>query len=301
MKEFRFSLPLMNRIASGEIHWYPKNTKQTAMVLNRIREEGPLSAKDFNNKRTNTAMWARSPAKLALEQLFMEGELMIPHRRNFHKVYDLRERVLPDHIDTRIPTKEEQARHLIGKFLQAHGLGQIPEISYLRKGMAAEIARVVKEMQEEDLLVAVQFNDREYFCTPSSMEYLNKPLPRGKAKILSPFDNSVIQRKRVNELFGFDYQLECYVPKAKRKYGYFCLPVLWNNKLVARMDAKADRKNSVFHVLHLHLEESLKKTESFMSALQDELKRFAKFDNCENVLIHKVVVHQARSVVCETW
>ena len=91
------------------------------------------------------------------------------------------------------------------------------------------------------------------------------------------------------------------MPKAKRKYGYFCLPVLWNNKLVARMDAKADRKNSVFHVLHLHLEESLKKTESFMSALQDELKRFAKFDNCENVLIHKVVVHQARSVVCETW
>jgi uncharacterized protein YcaQ len=288
MKEYRFSLPMMHRIASGDTHWYPKNAKQTAMALKRIREEGPLLAKDFNDKKTSTAMWARSPSKRALEQLFMEGELMVPHRLNFHKVYDLRERVLPDHIDTRIPDIKEQTRHLICTFLRAHGLGQTVEIAYLRKGMAPVIREVVSEMLEDNLLLAVQFDGREYYCLPGSLKFIDKNLPARKIKILSPFDNSIIQRKRVKELFGFDYQLECYVPKAKRKFGYFCLPVLWNNKLVARMDAKADRKEGVFHVQHLHLEESLKRTDSFMSSLHRELEKFAKFDNCERVLIHKI-------------
>ena len=79
-------------------------------------------------------MWVRAPSKNALEQLFIEGELMIPYRNNFHKVYDLTERVLPDSVDTSEPTEEELCRHLISSFIRAHGFGQLKEISYLRKG-----------------------------------------------------------------------------------------------------------------------------------------------------------------------
>ena len=81
-----------------------------------------------------------------------------------------------------------------------------------------------------------------YFALPESLELLRKPLSRSKLKILSPFDNLLIQRKRMKTLFSFDYQIECYVPEGKRQYGYFSLPILWDGKLVARMDCKADRK-----------------------------------------------------------
>ena len=127
MKDYRYALPRMNRIANGETHWYPKDSKQTKYVMRRIRAEGPLSAKDFNDKKSSKEMWALAPSKIALEQLFMEGKLMIARRQNFHKVYELRERVLPDNIDTRVPGDAEYCRYLISSFLRSHGLGQVKE------------------------------------------------------------------------------------------------------------------------------------------------------------------------------
>ena len=98
----------------------------------------------------------------------------------------------------------------------------------------------------------------------------------------------MIQRKRLASLFGFDYQIECYVAKAKRKYGYFCLPVMRGNRFVARLDAKADRKTGEFHVLNLYLEDTVKNRDTFLPALGRELKRFAQFDGCSKVKIHTI-------------
>lgn len=288
MKDYRFSLPMMNRIASGETHWYPKDSKETQKVLKRIQEEGPLLAKNFDDKKKSSQMWARAPSKIALEQLFMEGELMIPHRINFHKVYDLRERVLSDDIDTRLPTEEELCRHLINAFLRAQGIGQVNEISYLRKGLGPALRRVAQEMEEEKLIVAVDIAGQKYYSTIDALEQLQQTQAPARLRILSPFDNAIIQRKRVTQLFDFDYQLECYLPKAKRKYGYFCLPILQNNKLIGRIDAKASRSDGVFHVLHLHVEKPLRNSNSFFAALRKELNKFAAFDACEKLQLHRI-------------
>lgn len=288
MTDYRYALPRMKRIASGEIHWYPKDSKQTKYVLGRIRAEGPLSSKDFNDKKGSNEMWALAPSKMALEQLFMEGKLMIAHRKNFHKVYELRERVLPDDIDTRMPSDAEYCRYLIDSFLRSHGLGQVKEIIYLRKGMGPLARQVAKDMEEENLLSTVQVNGREYHCFPSALEWLETKAPRARLRILSPFDNAIIQRQRINDLFAFDYQIECYVPKAKRKFGYYSLPILQGNKLVARMDAKASRKDKVFHILHLHLEKSVSSTDSLFDALWLELQKFLVFNDCETILLHKI-------------
>ena len=110
---------------------------------------------------------------------------------------------------------------------------------------------------------------------------------RSKLKILSPFDDLVIQRKRMQALFGFDYQIECYVPAAKRCFGYFSLPILWDGKLVARMDCKADRKDSVMNILHLALEPSLKKLDAFRIALSKELEGFLQFNGCNQINVHR--------------
>ncbi|NQV68724.1 MAG: winged helix-turn-helix domain-containing protein [Pseudohongiella sp.] len=294
MKDYRFSLPMMNRIASGATHWHPKDSKETKKVLKRIREEGPLQAKDFDDKRKSNQMWARSASKMALEQLFMEGELMIPHRINFHKVYDLRERVLSAEVDTRLPSEAELCRHLIQSFLRAQGIAQVNEMAYLRKGLGASMSKVVQQMEEEKLLVAVDVAGQKYYSSIDAVAQLQQPQARAGLRILSPFDNAIIQRKRVGKLFDFNYQLECYVPKEKREYGYFCLPILRNNKLLGRIDAKASRKEGVLHILHLHLEKPINNIEIFYSDLLAEIKRFAAFDNCPTVLLHRVSGAQSR-------
>ena len=125
MRDYRFSLPRKHAIKSGkDNHWYTRDEKLMKSVLKRIENEGPLMAKDFDTKVKRMGEWQTRPIKQALENLYMQGELMIPYRVNFHKVYDLSERVLPDNIDTSIPGPEEHARFLITRYLLANGLGK---------------------------------------------------------------------------------------------------------------------------------------------------------------------------------
>lgn len=287
MKDFRFSLPLMNRIAGGEKHWHPKNKKVERYVLDRVRAEGPLAAKDFDDKPASKEMWVRAPSKIALEQLFMEGKLMIPYRSNFHKVYDLTERVLPDSVDTQTPSEEEFCRHLIHNYLRANGFGQTKEIAYLRKGLGPAIRNSANAMLEEGVLWEIQIGEESYFTTPAALERASKSFSRSSFRILSPFDNAVIQRKRINALFDFDYQIECYVKKENRKFGYFCLPLLHKNKLVGRLDAKADRKSRCLHLLHLQIEKGRGNSTSILQAMENELKQFMKFNGCTTIRIHR--------------
>jgi uncharacterized protein YcaQ len=278
MRDFRFSLPRKQALASGgENHWHTPDRKLMKSVLRRIDSEGPLMAKDFKNKSLQQA----------LENLFMQGDLMIPYRVNFHKIFDLSERVLPDHTDTSMPGKEEYAHHLVTRYLQANGLGKAIEITYLRKNTRAPVISMLQEMVSNGEVIQTHVSGNNYYVLPASLELLNKPLARSQLKILSPFDNLLIQRKRTLELFGFDYLLECYVPASKRKFGYFTLPVLWDGKLVARMDCKVDRRESHMHIHNLVLESGLKKTEAFAIALSKELVPFLQFNECKNFTVHR--------------
>lgn len=136
-------------------------------------------------------------------------------------------------------------------------------------------------------LVRIRAGDTIYYAIPASLDLLSKPLARSKLKMLSPFDNLLIQRKRMQALFGFDYLIECYVPAAKRRYGYFSLPVLWDGKLVARIDLKAERKKSLLHIHHLALEPGLKNADAFAFALYKELTSFIAFNSCNKLLLHR--------------
>jgi uncharacterized protein YcaQ len=222
-----------------------------------------------------------------LENLYMHGELMIPERVNFHKVYDLTERVLPNGTDTTLPSAEEYARFLIKRYLQANGLGQAGEIAYLLKNTKPVVSTVLQEMVLSGELLQIRAGGDNYHVLPDSLVMLGKPLARKKLKILSPFDNLLIQRKRIQALFDFEYLIECYVPQAKRQYGYFSLPVLWDGQLVARIDLKAERKKSLLHIQHLALEPRLGKTEAFALALYKELASFQQFNNCSNLQLHR--------------
>lgn len=287
-RDYRFSLPRKRALARGEQkHWYERDQRLMKRVLKRIAAEGPLMAKDFEHAGKQPGDWKTKPAKRALECLFMQGELMVPRRVNFHKVYDLTERVLPPGTDTTIPDPDEMARFLITGYLRCNGLGRPAEMAYLRNDTKAVVAATVQDMLATGELQQVKVADGIYVVSPDSLELLKRPFARSKLKILSPFDNLVIQRKRLQTLFGFDYLIECYVPEPKRRYGYFSLPILWDGRLVARMDCKADRKAALLHIHHLALEPTLVKPEKFFSPLCKELTSFLKFNDCDKLQLHR--------------
>ncbi|MDD9855232.1 MAG: winged helix DNA-binding domain-containing protein [Gammaproteobacteria bacterium] len=287
VEDYRFSLPRMRAIAAGQRHWYAPDRRLMKKVLRRITDEGPLRARDFESKpgatKTPPAMWDWKPAKRALEQLFMEGKLMVARRDGFSKVYDLAARVLPAGVDTTPPAGEEYARFLVRRFLRANGLGRAEEVAYLRGGIRPAVTQCMARMAKRGDIVPVQTRGRVYYALPEALELLERRLTRKRVRILSPFDNLLIQRERMRHLFDFDYRIECYTPAAARRHGYFSLPVLWDGRLVARMDCKAERASRRLLVRNFVSEPCLKKKEAFTVALADALLDFAAFNACDAI------------------
>ena len=288
MSDFRYTLPRMHAIANGQRHWYERNPKLMTEILAQVRSEGPLQAKDIEAHRGNAGgMWEWGPVKQALEMLFMEGKLLVTRRDSFQKVFDLAERVVPDGTNVSEPTKNEYAHWLIDRHLAAHGLGRHAEFSYLRRGMGPAVKAALAEKIEAGDVVPLRIrrNGAMFYANKGYESLLARRLTRNRVRFLSPFDNLIIQRKRVEQLFDFDYQLECYVPEEKRRYGYFCLPVLWRGRLVARMDAKADRKHRVFRVHSLVTEPVIRDIEEFARQAGTELRRLTAFHDCDRISI----------------
>lgn len=288
MCDYRFSLPRKLAIADrDQKHWYVRDEKLMQAVKQRITDEGPLMAKDFDDSKKASGHWKSKPSKRALESLYMQGDLMIPERLNFHKIYDLTERVLPSGTNTSAPSSREHIRFLICQYLRANGIGRASEIAYLLKNVKPLIASTLQDMVDNGELIKLNVQEHEYFATANALESLRQPLARSHLKILSPFDNLLIQRKRMQTLFQFDYLIECYVPEAKRKFGYFCLPILWQGVLSARMDCKTDHKTGTLHIHLLDIESTVKDLEAFAIALNKELREFMQFNDCDSLRIHK--------------
>jgi len=282
MNEYRFSLPMKRAFRKKETSWFPRDAKLMSAVLKRIGIEGALRAKDFeNSKKGKTGWWDWKPAKNALERLFLEGSLEITRREGFQKVYDLPERVIPNLVDTTMPTDQEYTRFLIHRTLRHHGLATVGEIAYLkRRETKIDVQKRLAEMLEngEVIQVDVEGITDTYFAFSGALD--NIISSRSNILILSPFDNMVIQRKKLKAFFNFNYKIECYIPAKKRKYGYFCLPVFNGSKAIARIDCKADRQNQQLLIHSVHYEKGFDQTFSWPK-LESRLKSFARFNGCK--------------------
>lgn len=291
IEHYRYSLPRKHSLSSGEKkHWYDREPKIMQYVLDQIRAEGPMQSKDFQHvKNPGAGPWYQwKPAKRALEQLFMEGKLMVSERKNFQKVFDLTERVLPDHIDSSVPSDSEMARHLILTFLQSHGIALESEMTYLRKQYKQIVAKEIQHLLEEGEIVYVKIGkiEQSFLARRDIQDLLNLRFGKRHIHLLSPFDNLVIQRKRLEQLFGFAYQIECYVPQPKRQFGYFCLPILWGDQFIGRVDCKVDRKQKVFLIQSLWIESQLSSSEKWLAGLGKKFREFADFHTCQNIQLN---------------
>ncbi|SFM21945.1 winged helix-turn-helix domain-containing protein [Marinobacter zhejiangensis] len=290
--DFRYSLPYKHAIKSGQTHWFrTPDRKLMGELLARIRSDGPIRSRDLEaGTRKQAGWWDWKPAKKALEQLYMEGELMVSSREGFQKAYDLTERVLPAHVNTDMPRTDEFATHLIDQQLRCHGLVSLKGLTYQRRNteLRAAVKALVNDRLAQGTLEQVKVSGGDVFLVEAGA--LEQDLPRlnHRLRILSPFDNSVIQRDRLKTLFQYDYQIECYVPEAKRQYGYFCLPLLYRNEFIGRMDCKAHRKIRQLEIKSLHLEPHSHDDDEVISALVDAVAQFRQFQNCDTVRVSEV-------------
>jgi len=220
-------------------------------VLERIREEGPLAASDFESSRTGWWEWSQS--KRMLEWLFYAGHITTAtRRRSFERVYDLTERVIPPAV-LALPTPSEGEAHrsLIDQSARALGIATAGELrDYFRLG-PEDAKAAIAELIEAGALVPATVPG-----WPAAFLHRDARRPRRieARALLAPFDPLIWERGRTERLFGFRYRIEIYVPAAKRRHGYYVLPFLFGDRLVARVDLKADRQASRLLVHAVHLE-----------------------------------------------
>lgn len=273
--------------------WLAENQAVATQVLSRIEREGPLRSADFERSdgRKGNGWWDWKEEKMALEALFNAGVLMVRERRNFQRLYDLAERVRGD-AGAPPPTIEEARRALVLRAARALGVARGDWIAeYLFLGQPkTPIVRAVREMVRAGELeeVRVQGWQDPGYAVPGWEGHAGaarEALPT--TMLLSPFDPVVWNRDRLAELFGFDYRIECYTPEPKRKYGYFCLPILHNGEMVGRLDPKAHRKSGVMEIKSLHLEPGVKPTADLVEGLRDTLRRFAAWHGTPEVVVAK--------------
>ena len=287
MEDFRHSLYLKELYKNGEKHWFPRDKKVENYVLDRITAEGPLQSKNFDHPRTKKHEWYEwKPAKIALTNLFMDGSLMIPNRKGFQKIFDLTERVIPINTNTSVPNIEGYSLFLINNAIKAQGLVTLNEICYLRKKVKPTVKKVLQQLIENKEIQKVQIEKNDSIYYVSTINY--QPTSKSQLSILSPFDNLIIQRKRIKSIFNFDYQIECYVPEKKRKFGYYTLPILFGDKFVARFDSKADRKTKVFTIKNFWFEENFTPNDEFYTKLNLQLNAFSFFCGCEKITLKNV-------------
>jgi len=260
------------------------NRDKVEQVFAQVRDAGPSGVSDLSGEEKRKGpWWGWHDTKIALEWLFWTGRLTTAGRRNFERIYDVPERVLPDAVlGTPTPNEADAQRELIRIAARAMGVATETDLrDYFRMGVKDTRARIEELVEDGALLPAgvenwthPAFLDRDA-VVPSRV--------RSRA-LLSPFDSLVWDRARAERLFGFRYRLEIYTPADKRQFGYYVLPFLFGDRPVARVDLKADRKARVLRVLATHGERGIKR-DRVAAALGGELTSMASWLGLDGIAL----------------
>jgi hypothetical protein len=225
--------------------------------------------------------------------LFTAGDVMVLRRENFQRVYDLRERVLPSWSDADLQPVDRTDRQLVEHVVKALGVTQPRWVSdYFRMDRDAALA-ALRQLEQEGVIVRVAVDG---WTNDTFVHASNRDLAENAAAgvlrpklttVLSPFDPLVWDRARARAVFGFDYSLECYTPAPKRKYGYFVLPILRRGRLIGRLDAKAHRREGIFEVKALYLDNGLAPAGALVNDVARALAQVASWHGTPEVRIRR--------------
>lgn len=272
MEDYAIHAALMRRYhqregASGRRHrdWIAKNQALRRRVLDHLRRHGPSLSRDMDEHGVHPQAWVttgwtsgRNLSRM-LDTLWLDGTIMVAGRQAGQKLWDLARRVLPAGVRRRAPAGDGATRLAAVHSLSALGVGSLRHVNnhYTRfryPHLPALMARLVR--QGEALSVHVEGQPGEWFMLARDLPLLEAPATAAadRAVLLSPFDNLICDRIRTRQLFDFDYTIEIYVPAAKRKYGYYVLPILHRERLIGRIDPLFDRPSRTLRVNAVYAE-----------------------------------------------
>jgi uncharacterized protein YcaQ len=278
--DFRFFLGEMRHAAPKS--WFGSVTKgDVRKVLNRIRTTGPLSIRDIDDEELveKHHPWAsRKPSKGALQMAFYAGLLTVSERSGMLKTYELMDRHFGWEKRPKAASEREVTQYLLDRAVRAQGIVSLDSVCYLDAKRKPAVRKLIEgRVRRRELVpIAVEGVEKiEHWAEASVFQAAAGP-PSELVHILSPFDPLIIQRKRLKLFFGYDHRFEAYVPKEKRVLGYFALPVLIGDKIVAAIDMKADRASRTLHVKKwTWLQNGTSR--SFQTTVEEALHRFEKF------------------------
>jgi uncharacterized protein YcaQ len=277
----------------GRAHqWLDEHADVAKRVLDHIRSHGEARSSDFERTDGQKGSWWNwKDEKIALEYLFYAGELMVRKRHNFQRIYDLRERVLADAKELPEISPAEAHDQFVLHTIQALGVTKAEWIADYFRLSKTDTRAALKRLEKQDRLMPVEVEgwSTPGYIHPESRKQVEAAakgtIPRSKTTFLSPFDPLVWDRARALDLFGFDYKIEVYTPAPKRKYGYFTLPILYNNALIGRIDPKAHRKEGIFEVKALHLEPGVVVDDALVAELKSALQACAAWHETPQVIV----------------
>jgi uncharacterized protein YcaQ len=290
-KDLRFFLPAMRRHRREGHKWLSSvQPADLRKVLRLIRRDGALTIRDIDDDvlTEKEHLWAsRKPSKRALQLAFYTGMLTISERNGMLKTYELMARHFGWDKPPNQPPKPASARetfvYLLDRALRAQGLVSLDSICHLDAPSKAAIRRLIEARVRAKALLPVTLDGagkQEHWAEPATLE--NAGSASELVHILSPFDPLIIQRKRTHLFFDYEHRFEAYVPKEKRRFGYFALPVLVGDTIVAALDLKTDRKNRKLLMQKWSWVGAKKNARKDLKArIEEELHRFEQFQLAE--------------------
>jgi hypothetical protein len=267
------------RLAKGR-RWHDLDDREAAcrVVRDRLVADGPLTARQLGGAKAGGSWWDWSDVKIAAEWLLDIGEVVARERRGFERVYDLAERAVPRALLEEAPSDQECAAGLVASAASALGVATVADLAAYHGMLQASVRGAIDDAGLE--AVEVEGWDQPAWAARGALGALDAR-PRGRTVLLSPFDSLVWDRGRTERLFSLRYRLEAYVPKHLRVAGYFAMPVLAGDRLVALVDPK--RLKSTLHARHVVLH-----TRDAPRHVAAALREAATWVGCDDVVVDRV-------------
>ncbi|WP_028067168.1 winged helix-turn-helix domain-containing protein [Solirubrobacter soli] len=275
--------------------WWDAEGEFRAHILERLQAEGPLRAREIEDRAVDgyesRDEWTNRPnVNRMLDLMWVRGQTGISRREGTQRVWDLLERcVAPDAPQERL-TDEEVTYRAAPYAIKALGAGRIPHIrAHFTRNRYPHLPQILERLRRNGVVerIAVDGLGDDWWIHSEDLETLETAEFKPRTSLLSPFDNLLCDRARTEALFGFHHRLEIYVPKPKRQWGYFVLPVLDGDRLVARIDLAIDRKRSVLSAITVHKEPSAPRGKRLPQAIRKELERLAAWRGATGIEVLK--------------
>ncbi len=280
VRDFRFFVPAMKAHRDDPTRWSASDTEAGTKLIRKIRRDGPISIRDIDTDELveKAHLWAsKKPSKGILERGFYDGRLVISERQGMVKTYEDIERHFGWRSLPRGATPSQLVEYQLDRALRAQGLVSAPSVMHPWKVFPPEMRALINRRVRRKQLREIRIGDSPvaHWASPEVLDTVPE-VAEPLVHILSPFDPVVIQRARLKLFFGYDHIFEAYVTKAKRQFGYFTLPVLVGDQVVAALDLKTDRAAGKLLIQAWHWLEPAR-PRAHKKLIEEELSRFERF------------------------